>query len=196
MTEHDDALWNPELPADADLARIQRLLAPYGARAGERAMPPCLPPQATGWRGRGIAPWAVAACLAILLVGAHYYRLAWTPGAHWPVSHGSADARPRARLVPGADVVTRDGEHARITVARIGHITLSPHSRLRLLETAGGRHRVALDRGHLRARIWAPPGYFRVAAGTAEVVDLGCDFELWQQEEGEGRVLVRSGWIS
>lgn len=196
MTEHDDPLWNPSLPADAELARLQRLLASYGAKASAQVMPQrVLPPRRTQRRWR-LAAFAAAASLAIMLAGGHTYRLAWKADAHWTVTRLSADARAKTSLAPGQDVVTDDGETVRIDVARIGNITLSPRSRLRLVETTGGRHSVALDHGHLRARIWAPPGYFRVGAGAAEVVDLGCDFEVWQAREGTGRVLVRSGWIS
>lgn len=196
MTEHDDPLWNPGLPADAELARLQRLLAPYGAPATAQVMPQrVLPPRRTHRRWRHVA-FAAAASLAILLSGAHYYRLAWTADAHWTVTQLSAGARAKTSLAPGERVVTHAGETVRIDVARIGNITLSPRSRLRLVETAGGRHSVALDQGHLRARIWAPPGYFRVGTGAAEVVDLGCDFEVWQAREGTGRVRVRSGWVS
>ncbi|MGI8561717.1 MAG: FecR domain-containing protein, partial [Luteimonas sp.] len=91
---------------------------------------------------------------------------------------------------------TASNETAKIAVARIGSIALSPDSTLRLVETEKGKHRVALEQGHLRARIWAPPGYFGVRAGSAEVVDLGCDFDLWKNHDGSGRVFVRSGWVS
>ncbi|NZA26217.1 hypothetical protein H0E84_07440 [Luteimonas sp. SJ-92] len=196
MTERDDPLWNPQLPADPELARLQRLLAAYGSAARAQAMPPQVPPRSARRRGRRIAGWAMAAGFALLLVGAHHYRLAWSSGQHWSVTQLAEGERSRATLAPGQGVTTGDGETARIAVARIGNIALSPRSRLRLVETAAGRHSVALDHGHLRARIWAPPGYFRAGAGAAEVVDLGCDFELWQEEDGAGRVRVHSGWIS
>ncbi len=196
MTEHDDdPLWNPEVPADAGLARIQRLLAPYGSGARATEMPRRLLPRPRRRRRRVVA-WATAAGLALLLAAAHFHRLAWEPGEPWEVFQASSGERERSWLAPGEEVATGDGETARIDVARIGSMTLSPKSRLRLLETESGRHSVALGYGHLRARIWAPPGYFRVGAGAAEVVDLGCDFELWQQQAGSGRILVRSGWIS
>jgi len=140
----------------------------------------------------------MAAGIAILLLGAGYqYRLAWAPGDTWSVvRHEGRGEKQRSQLRPGRALETASNETAKIAVARIGNIALSPDSTLRLVETEKGKHRVALEQGHLRARIWAPPGYFGVRAGSAEVVDLGCDFDLWKHHDGSGRVFVRSGWVS
>jgi len=147
---------------------------------------------------RQAVPWALAAGIAILLLGAGYqYRLAWVPGDTWSVVHHEGRGEEqRSQLRPGRTLETASNETARIAVARIGSIVLSPDSTLRLVETEKGKHRVALEQGHIRARIWAPPGYFGVRAGSAEVVDLGCDFDLWKHHDGSGRVFVRSGWVS
>ncbi len=195
MNDHSDPLWNPQASADDDLARIQRLLAPYGVRARGLEIPET--PRIQRRRSRAM-PWAIAAAVALLLVAAGYqYRLAWTPGSSWvAVRHAPSAGDGLVRLSPGQSLATASKESATITVARIGSIALSPDSRLRLVQTEAGTHRVALERGHMRARIWAPPGYFSVRADAAEVVDLGCDFDLWKRPDGSGRVFVRSGWVS
>lgn len=193
MTEHDDPLWNPEAPADDDLARIQRLLGRYGVRARELPLPAI-----DVHRGPRALPWVLAAGIALALLGGGYkYRLAWTPGSTWSVllSEGH-EVEKETRLAPGQSLSTARKESATIAVARIGRITLSPDSSLRLVETETGKHRVALEHGHMRARIWAPPGYFAVRADLGEVVDLGCDFDLWKDRNGSGRVFVRHGWVS
>lgn len=194
MTEHDDPLWNPDASTDEDLARIQRLLGRYGIRARELPMPVIDIP-----RRRGHAlPWALAAGVALVLVGAGYqYRLAWAPGGSWTAVRSEGTAiEHETQLAPGQTLSTASRESATIEVARIGRITLSPDSSLRLVGTEAGKHRVTLEHGHMRARIWAPPGYFAVRANGAEVVDLGCDFDLWKGRDGSGRLLVRSGWVS
>lgn len=194
MNDHDDQLWNPDAPADAELARLQHLLGPCGIRT--RPLP--TPDFAIPHRRRQALRWALAAGIALLLLGGAYeYRLAWTPGGSWNAvrSEGTVTAA-ETRLSPGQHLDTAAGQSASIAVARIGRITLSPESSLRLLETVAGKHQVALEHGHMRARIWAPPGYFSVRAGDAEVVDLGCDFDLWKNPDGSGRVQVRSGWVS
>ncbi len=195
MTDHNDPLWNPAAPADDDLDQIQRTLAPYGAGARGLSMPTLPAPRRI--RRRAL-PWALAASVAILLLGAGYqYRLAWAPGSTWTVvRHEGPGSEEKSQLQPGRTLETRSNETATIAVARIGSIELSPDSTLRLVETEKGKHRVALEQGHMRARIWAPPGYFGVHTDAGEVVDLGCDFDVWKRHDGSGRIFVRSGWIS
>ena len=195
MTEHDDALWNPTHDGDPGIRRLETLLAPYCAEARlprEWTRQPVAPPR----RFRRIAR-ALAAGLAasLLLYAGHAYRLAWSDGAPWRVTN-PVDRGVSAIVAPGGLLETGTQESLRIAVARIGEITLSPDSMLQLVETRAGKHRVDLQHGHLRARIWAPPGYFGVADDRSEVIDLGCDFDLWKQPDGSGRVYVRSGWVA
>nr|WP_282452956.1 FecR family protein [Lysobacter sp. CAU 1642] len=140
-------------------------------------------------------PLAVAAALlacAVLGPVLHAYRLHWQDGAAWSVR--GADS-VREALAPGGTLRTGAGQRLEVSIARIGALWLSPDSQLAMLRTAPGGHRVRLDHGHLRARVWAPPGYFGVNSGQAEVIDLGCDFDLWVEDDRSGRVAVRSGWI-
>lgn len=193
MREVDDALWNPAAEGDAELRRLRALLAPYAVAErgiGEWRPPPVAPAR----RRRGLVAALAAALAASLLLYAGYaYRFGWSEGRPWRVDVAGETRRP---LAPGGVLETGARESLSVAVARIGRIELSPQSRLRLLETRSGRHRVSLDGGHLRARIWAPPGYFGVDEGAAEVVDLGCDFEVWKGADGRGRVYVRSGWVA
>lgn len=190
----DDPLWNPAAQADEDLARIQNLLGRYGVRARDLSAPRMAAPS----RLRRTLPWALAASIALLLIGTGFqYRLSWTADGNWSAVLGKGSpSAANVMLAPGQRLGTATNQTATIEVARIGEITLSPESRLRLLETRSGHHRVALEQGHMRARIWAPPGYFAVSTEHAEVVDLGCDFDLWKGADGSGRVSVRSGWVS
>lgn len=196
MADHDDTLWDPTAAADPELQRLQGLLAPYSVTA--RGLVEWLPteqPATRRWpRLAKIAVAGLAACL--LLYAGHLHRLSWDEGQPWQVSARAAGnvATPSV-VAPGTVLETSSHQSLTIAVARIGRINLSPGSRLRLLETRTGKHRVSLDSGHLRARIWAPPGYFGLSDGKAEIIDLGCDFEVWKNADGSGRVYVRSGWI-
>jgi hypothetical protein len=74
-------------------------------------------------------------------------------------------------------------------------MSVAPSSSVRLLATRTGHHRVALDHGRIRAKIWAPPGHFGVAVGDARFIDLGCEFEL-TAFDGAGSLTVTSGWVA
>lgn len=196
MSEHDDMLWDPELDGDPELQRLQALLAPYSVKS--RGLGEWMPRRDSA-RSRlprlaRIAVTGLAACL--LLYAGHLYRLAWDEGQPWRVTGQTAgDTTMSSVIAPGNLLETNKQQSLTIAVARIGRINLSPGSRLRLLETRTGKHRVSLESGHLRARIWAPPGYFGLTDGAAEILDLGCDFDVWKHLDGSGRVYVRSGWI-
>ena len=64
-----------------------------------------------------------------------------------------------------------------------------------LSETRSTRHRVQLDRGAVRVRVWAPPGRFAFQTPAGSVIDLGCIFELSVDAEGSARVRVDTGWV-
>jgi len=215
MSEDKDPLWDPEFKGDAEFKghsefkgdpeckgdpetqRLQLLLAPYSVKARGVAdwMPKKAPAKSSVVKFAKIMAAGLAASL-LLFVG-HRYRLAWDEGQPWQVSSLSISETTLTSLVaPGGLLETNQQQSLSIDVARIGHMTLSPNSKLRLLETRANRHRVNLESGHLRATIWAPPGYFGVTTGTAELIDLGCDFELWKNTDGNGRVHVRSGWVA
>ncbi|WP_454258933.1 hypothetical protein [Pseudoxanthomonas mexicana] len=80
-------------------------------------------------------------------------------------------------------------------MARIGRMEVLPRTRIRLLDTRTGHHRLELVSGRVRARIWAPPGYFAITAGASETIDLGCEFEMERDRQGNGSIHVTSGWI-
>jgi len=189
MPTKPDPLWTPGAPGDADVARLESLLSRY--RHSE-AMPVPTPGPVASRRPRTALRWA-AACVLLLGMAVSAWipwRLQWAEDTPWTIAGLQRDALP-----VGGQLVTAPGEHRRVDVARIGVMDLSPGSRVTLLETRSGRHRVALESGHVKARIWAPPGYFGVRVGAAEVVDLGCVFEMWKHGDGQGRILVSSGWI-
>lgn len=198
MSGNDDVLWNPRAGSDAELQQLEALLAPY--RVQTRLPQGWTPPGTTmrpRRRLRRVARvFAAAIAASLLLVSVHLYRLAWSEGQPWSVTREAGALAVSAQLAPGEQLRTGATDSLRLAVARIGSIDLSPDSALRLVETRSGRHRVDLEAGHMRARIWAPPGYFGVSDGVQEVIDLGCEFDLWKQADGSGRLQVRSGWVA
>ncbi len=196
MNEIHDPLWNPQQPGDDGLRRLEQLLAPYSAQArGLQQQIPHTPVQTPRPRRlRRVLIASAAALAASVLLGVYLgWRFNWQDGQAWTV-HGGAVTT--AAIEPGEWLRTGSDQQLAIDVARIGRVVLSADSSLSLIETRRGFHRMRLEQGHLRARIWAPPGWFGISSGAAELIDLGCDFDLWKQEDGGGRVLVRTGWIS
>lgn len=194
MNDHRDPLWDPRHERDdPGLMALRRALAPLSV-ASRGLAPWPLPRRARMRRRAALVAVAVAASV-LVVVGAHQYRLRWPSGLAWPVL-ASAGVGGDTRLAPGQRVTTGSREASTIEVARIGRIELSPDSSMRLVETRSRHHRAELEYGHLRARIWAPPGDFGLVDGAVEIVDLGCDFEVWKMHDGSGRLFVRSGWIA
>lgn len=205
---HDDYLWDRSGPVDAEVAELERLLAPQGwrdrspraRRARVERIAPARSHRARRWR-IAFASAALLAAFAIGLRGWYAHRLQWPAQQPWRIAAVEGEARvdgrgidASSRLAPGALLETGDGR-VRLRVARIGEMVVGEGSRFRVVETRGGRHRMQLQHGSLWARVWAPPGAFGVAAPMGEVLDMGCEFTLHANADGSGALAVRSGWV-
>jgi hypothetical protein len=98
-------------------------------------------------------------------------------------------------LRAGAWLETDDRARANIDIANIGRVEVEPGSRLGLVSTRPGQHRLQLVRGTIGALIWAPPGQFVVDTPSSTAVDLGCAYTLTVDDEGVGHVRVTTGWV-
>jgi hypothetical protein len=77
-------------------------------------------------------------------------------------------------------------------VGTIGHVDVEPHTLLRLVAARWTNHRLALQKGEIRARIRAPPRLFFVETPSA----LATDLALKVDESGAGLLHVSHGWVS
>jgi hypothetical protein len=100
------------------------------------------------------------------------------------------------RLRPGEWLVTDAAAVARLAVGRIGQVDVQPNSRVQLITSRGREHRIALERGTIHARIWAPPKFFFVNTPTAVAVDLGCAYTLTVDGRGVEVLRVTQGWVA
>jgi putative zinc finger protein/FecR-like protein len=151
-----------------------------------------------GWRKMAF----IGVALAILATaGAIAYRN-YGPRASWEVT--SLSGRPKVdgsiisgegRIRVGDALETDSQSSAKIRVGAIGQVEVDPDSRVRLVEADVTEHRLALDRGRLTARIYAPPRLFFVDTPSAEAIDLGCAYTLEVDESGKGFLHVTSGWV-
>ncbi len=206
----DDYLWDRSGPADPEIARLESVLAPYALRADRSVrISSTLPSRErtthvrrrSGWR-IALASAAVLAMCAIGIAGWYRHRLLWPDGQPWQLSALSGETRIDGRaaagaetLAPGSVLETGDGGSANLRAARIGQVAIGENSRLSLIETRSGRHRLRLQQGSLWARVWAPPGALGVSTPVADVIDLGCEFLLRVDADGNGQLTVNSGWV-
>lgn len=147
--------------------------------------------------------WLVAAAAAASVVaaiaawwlyvrpesGSHVVRVEGAPVV------GSNPIGENVRIVAGQWLETDAISRLRISLGRIGQVTLEPNTRLRLVAAHRREYRLALARGTLRAKIWAPPRLFLVETPAALAVDLGCVYTLHVDGNGAGLLRVHSGRV-
>ena len=199
LKRDDDYLWDGRGEADADVVRLETALARYRHRGTMPALPDRTP------RRRLVAivlPLVSAAASVALVVAAASYGLSFRNGG-WSVQ--SLEGSPHvagnpigesSRLGVGQVLTTDARSRARLAVGDVGRVDVDPNSRVRLIESRTGEHRMALDRGRISATIWAPPRYFFVNTPSAVAVDLGCAYTLDVDPRGWGLVNVTSGWVA
>ena len=154
----DDYLWNRSGSPDPDVERLEKLLSPLAHDAPMNEL-----------RRKRRAPWfvlgavvAAAAAVVIYLAlprsqspacrGGEGFAFAGVGGS---VSCGGT-AVAHGVLPVGGELDT--GAHeASLTIADIGTAQLGKQTRVRLDRTDRERHQLALERGHMHAKVNAPP---------------------------------------
>ncbi len=99
------------------------------------------------------------------------------------------------KLGVGQTLETDDSSRAAITFDETGRVEVEQSSRLRLVTNGPGHKRLSLERGTIRATIWAPPGEFVVDTPSAIAVDLGCVYTLHVDDSGAGLLRTTMGWV-
>jgi len=136
-----------------------------------------------------------AALLLVLGIGAVWYYQRLTRPA-WDVEIATSGRVDTSRLAVGDLLVTDNSSRAKIEVGKIGEVEVEPNSRVRLVKARVTEHRLALDRGTMHARIWAPPRLFFVDTPSAEAVDYGCAYTLEVDDKGRSYLYVTLGWVA
>ncbi|HET8775677.1 MAG TPA: FecR family protein [Thermoanaerobaculia bacterium] len=196
---NEDYLWDRSGTPDPDVARLESLLARYAAKDRTAGVPPAALPAS---RRPVRVLLAIAAALVLLIaLTAFAMRFRWRTGEAWPIAsvtgtptiNGRA-ITPETRFGIGDELRTDGSSRATVQIARVGELEIAPNSTVTLMQTRGGRHRVRLDRGHVSARVWAPPFTFSVHTPAGLASDVGCAFDL-RYDGGSGEVRVTSGWV-
>lgn len=192
---NDDYLFDRSGAPDPRVEHLETLLSRYHASGPPplRAAPPAA-------RRRPVRTLlAVAAVLVLAAAGALLLRPSDTgrgpAGPHsedWTVS---GDTGVHARLARGQSVQTGAGIRKRLSSESIGSVEIAENTTLRLLESRKDRSTLELVVGSIHARTSSPPGVFVVETPRARAVDLGCEYTLRVEPDGEGSLHVDVGWV-
>ena len=196
----DRYLWDKSGPPDAEVERMETLLADFahqGAPLELPAEPPRIPV-----RARPRWTWALATAAALVAVAGTAWWVSLSRRG-WEVATLSGAPRVAERPLAGSGrvaagewLVTDASSSARVTIGTIGVVDVGPNSRVRVIGQRGVEHRLALERGALEALILAPPRRFLVDTPSATAVDLGCAYALEVDATGQGMLTVAVGWVS
>ncbi len=199
----DDYLWDRTGEPDPEIERLESLLAPARHRRHlidlpRRDVPRPLP--ARSWRRLLVPSFALAATILVLIAG-EWAALRRVPDV-WRVEPiegaptvGSGLVRSAQGLRTEEWLETDSGSSARLRADEVGEVEIGPRSRVRILSTPRGQHRLDLAQGILHAYIWAMPGQFHVETPSATAVDLGCAYSIEVDESGDGLLRVTAGWV-
>lgn len=100
------------------------------------------------------------------------------------------------KLAVGEVLETDANSRARVQVANIGNVEIAPNSRVQLVSTKSTEHRLSLEKGQLHAKIFAPPRLFIVDTPSAVAVDLGCEYTLEVDAQGNSKLHVTGGFVA
>ena len=180
-------LWDRSGPPDPEVERLERILGSLGHNG--KLETPALP-RKTVW-----SRWP-AAIAAGLLVGVAAWQLTLRPGratTAWELIR----VRNSGEVVYTGQVLrTGPSSQATLQADTIGRIDIGPESELRVLESATAHERMHLAHGRIHALIWAPPRRFVVDTASARAIDLGCQYSLEVDAQGNGLVMVETGWVA
>ena len=211
----DDYLYDGTAEPDLEIVRLEQMLGRLRSTASAPSLAANHERRTTNHERRtpnnerrtiylGVrfsGPALAAAAAIALMIG-----LAWrstAPAPSWDVAVivgtpriGGSVLVGDGRIAVGQTLITDEGSRAKVEVSDIGQVTVDERTRVRLVETREGHHRLALERGTLHAAIAAPPGQFVVNTPSATATDLGCIYSLHVDEDGSGMLSVEAGWVA
>lgn len=189
-------LWDPAAESDPEIAALERSLQRF------RYQPvPFVAPKRRVRLPRMHRALLAAAAMFLVLAG---LQTAWFNRAKSPwsivVDGGTATIGARVavngdRLAVGEQLVTDASSSARIAVGHIGDVQIGASSAVKVVSDGEGGHTLALERGEMHARIWAPPRFFVVQTPHVTATDLGCIYTMRVDSRGAGTLDVQFGAV-
>ena len=196
-----DYLWDRSGPLDAEVLRLERVLGTLRHAMDERAV--------LHFPARAVDKRATPAFIAVVLTLAAsvvaLISVSWRTVAPQPAfavtrlagapTIGSEAIGESAQLRVGNYLETHADGLVNVDISTIGRIQVEARSRIGLVSSRPGQHRLQLVRGTMHALIWAPPGQFVVDIPSTTAVDLGCAYTMTVDEEDVGHIKVTTGWV-
>jgi hypothetical protein len=208
----DDYLWDGSGEPDPEIQKLESALGRYRHDRPAPAFEQIADLRIEKARPRFLNfrlsfAFGAAAVLLIAATAFVYVRTRTAPdlGAGWDVAR--VEGAPRIgskamgansgveKLGVGQILVTDSSSRATISLDETGRVEVDAGSRLQLVTNGPGRKRLSLERGTIRATIWAPPGEFVVDTPSAVAVDLGCVYTLYVDDSGAGLLRTTMGWV-
>jgi hypothetical protein len=194
-----DYLWDRSGEAEAAVADLERLMAPLAWQPRPWSAP------ASEGRWRWPLPFVAALAATVTIVtglatfvaglnrepqaGVAVTGLEGTPTiARAPIRDGQL-------LTAGRWLETNGTAKALVEIENVGRIELQPDTRLALIRSRAGDHRLHLARGTVQAVIVSPPGHFSMSTPSSTAVDLGCVYTMTVGDDEVGLVQVTAGWV-
>lgn len=194
-----DYLWDRSGEPDAAIADLERLMAPFAWQPRPWREPAVR--HEVRWSLSFVAPLAATIAMVIGL-SVQVMRLQVQPQEAVAVQTlegsptiGRAPVREGQTFSAGRWLVTDSTARALVEIENVGRIEVHPGSRLSLIRSTPGDHRLNLAHGVVQAVIVSPPGHFSMGTPTATAVDLGCVYTLTVDDDGVGLVQVTAGWV-
>lgn len=204
----DDYLWDGSGEPDPEVQHLENVLGRmrHRGKAPEFSAPTVRPRvirMRLFWRTAAIAAAVILA--GVLWISLRRARSVTSPQSGWEVARLAGTPEIGTRVLGAAEqsgklgvgqTLQTDGQsRASVSVDDLGEVQVEPDTRVRLLETAPSLKRLALDRGTIRAFIWAPAGEFTVSTPSALAVDMGCAYTLHVDDSGAGLLRTSLGWV-
>lgn len=187
--EVGEYLWRKSGAPDPEVEQLERLLGRY--RLGQ-----------VPWTDEAPARQAKARRIPFRLVLAIAAGIAVAALIFWAFG-GSRSSGYRVIGLEGRDVV-RAGEGfstgsesgARLEISWLGHVDVEPNSRVTVEDCGRDAHRLFLERGSVKAKIWAQPRLFQIGTPAGNSIDLGCAYELDVADDKTSRLRVTTGQVA
>lgn len=190
----NEYLWDRSGPPDPEIQHLEKILGPLRYSEG---------PRKVVVRRHAWWPAAIAAMFMIGVAAWQFFPVPAASKTVWEVASvqgspllGRQPARPTASLYTGQVLRTDSASSVTLFADKFGSIDVSPDSELRVIESGMANQRLGLRHGQIHALIWAPARQFVLDTPSSRAIDLGCQYTLSVDADGNGILNVETGWVA